>query len=178
MGEKIFSQRATRYAAIALTLVISLVFIGTPPVAAISLEDYFEISYDFELSQTEIQGDEVFHATMAGEATCIETILVSLSEAEITFRIVAEPQAGGDSVTLNPSYTLTIKPFPDTKGDTFEIDENIPLQFPSGSESGNYDVVAELVEAKVKWSLGWIDATGYLPPPPAVGSVTYTAPAK
>ena len=174
MGEKISSQRATRYAAIALVLVIALVFIGTPPVAAISLEDYFKISYDFELSQTEIQGDEVFHATMAGEATCLETIPVSLSEAEITFRIVAEPQAGGGSVTLNPSYTITIKPFPDTKGDTFEIDENIPLQFPDGSASGIYDVVAELVEAKVKWPLGWIDVTGYLPPSPAMGSVTYT----
>ena len=178
MGEKIFSQRATRYAAIAIVLAISLVFIGTPPVAAISLEDYFEISYDFELSQTEVHGDEVFHATMTGEATCLETILVSLSEAEITFRIVAEPQAGGDSVTLNPSYTVTIKPFPDTKGDTANINKDIPLQFPSGSESGNYDVVAELVEAKVHVPFGWFDVTDYLPPSPAMGSVTYTALAK
>ena len=175
MGEKIFSQRAVRHPAIALVLAISLVLIGTPPVAAISLEDYFEISYAFELSQTEVQGDEVFHATVTGEATCLETIVVPLSEAEITFRIVAEPQAGGGPVTLNPSYTLTIKPFPDTKSDTFEIDETIPLQFPSGSEPGNYDVVAELVEARVKWSLGWFDVTGYLPPSPAIGSVAYTA---
>ena len=177
MDEKIFSQRAVRHAAIALVLIISLVFICTSTVAAIILQDYFKISYDFELSQTEVQGDEVFHATVTGEVTCLETIPVSVSEAELTFRIVAEPQAGGGSVTLNPSYTLTIKPFPDTKGDTFKIDENIPLQFPSGSASGNYDVAAELVEARVKWALGWFDVTGYLPPPPAMGSVTYTAPA-
>jgi len=179
MRRRILSRAAIRHAAIALILVISLVSIGTSPVAAISLEDYFEISYGFELDTDTVYYDDVFYATVTGEATCIETIpevVRPVSEAEITFRIVAEPQAGGGSVTLNPGHTTTIKPFPYTQGDTYEIEgEDIPLQFPVGSESGDYDVLAELVEAKVHVPFGWFPVTEYLPlSQQPIGSVTYT----
>ena len=177
MRRRILSQAAIRNAAIALVLVISLVSIGTSPVAA-EEGDYFEIIYDFGLSQTEIQGSEVFYATVTGEGTCLETLPVSVSEAKTSFRFVAEPQAAGDSATLNSSYTVTIKPFPYKKGDTFQMDADIPLQFPDGSEPGDYDVVAELVEAKIYGPLfpDGFDVTDLFPPSYALGSVTYTTP--
>jgi len=175
MNQKVFSKRAIRHVAIALVLAISLVPISTSPVAAISVGDYFQISYDaVEFSQTEIHGNEVFYATIKGEAICIEDLPVPVSEARVTSRVVAEHQASGDEETLNPSYTITIKPSPNKKGDTTEINKVIPLQFPEESESGDYDVVAELIEAKVQ-ALLWIDVTNYLPPSQAMGLVTYIA---
>ncbi|MBN2187603.1 MAG: PKD domain-containing protein [Dehalococcoidia bacterium] len=174
MKQKAFSKKAIRHVAIALMLAILLVPIGTSPVAAISVGDYFEISYAFEFSQTEIQGNEVFYATIKGEAICIEDMPIPVSEASLTSRVVAQHRTSGKEETLNPSYTVTIKPFPTKKGDTTEIDKVIPLQFPEESEPGGYDVVGELIEGRVK-AVFWIDVTGYLPQFQAAGSVTYIA---
>jgi len=175
MNQKVFSKRAVRHLAIALVLAILLVPVGTSPVAAISVGDYFQISYDaVEFSQTEIHGNEVFYATIKGEAICIEDMPISVSEASLTSRVVAQHQISGNEETLNPSYTVTIKPFPNKKGDTTEINKVIPLQFPEESEPGDYNAVGELVEAKVK-ALLWIDVTNYLPQSRAMGSVTFIA---
>jgi len=179
VNQKISSKRAIQYLAIALVLAISLVPISTSPAAAITLGDYFQISYDpVEFSQTEIHGNEVFYATIKGRATCIEDLpspYNMVSEASITSRVVAQHQVSGTSEILNPSYTITIKPFPTKKGDTYTIEKVIPLQFPEGSESGDYNVLGELIEAKAK-ALLWIDVTSYLPSSQAMGSVTYIAP--
>ena len=178
VNQKIFSKRAIQYLAIALVLAISLVPISSSPAAAISLGDYFQISYDFEFSQTVIHGGEVFYVTATGTATCIKDLEFPynmVSEVSITSRVVAENQVSGTSEILNPSYTINIKPFPSKNGDTYPIQKVIPLQFPEGSESGDYDVVGELIEAKVK-ALLWIDVTSYLPSSQAMGSVTYIAP--
>jgi len=175
MRQKLFSNRATWHPLIVLVLAAFLIPLSPSPAAAISLGDYFQISYDsIEFKQTEIHGNEVFYATIKGEATCIEDLPVPVSEASITSRVVAEHQINGTSEILNPSYTVTIKPFPNKKGDTTEINKVIPLQFPGESESGDYDVVGELIEAKVKVLL-WIDVTSYLPSSQAMGSVTYIA---
>ena len=185
MRQKIFSKMAIRHVAIALVLAISLVPIGTSPVAAQDISEYFEITYEPVKfvdaggnPKTEIHGNEVFYAEIQGSATCIKTLEFPynlVSEAKITSQVVAEPQASGDSVTLNPGYTVTIKPFPVTKDDTVEINRDIPLQFPVGSQSGDYDVVGKLVEAKVNTPYGWITITSMLPPSQPMGSVTYTA---
>ena len=178
VNQKIFSKRAIQRLAIALVLAISLVPISSSPAAAISLGDYFQISYDFEFSQTVIHGGEVFYVTATGTATCIKDLEFPynmVSEVSITSRVVAENQVSGTSEILNPSYTITIKPFPTKKGDTYTIEKVIPLQFPEGSESGDYNVLGELIEAKAK-ALLWIDVTSYLPSSQAMGSVTYIAP--
>ncbi len=186
MRQKILSKRPIRYVAIALVLAISLVPISTSPAAAQSVGDYFQISYE-PVSfvdangnpKTEVHGDEVFYATIKGKATCIEDLPVSVSEASITSRAVAEHQVSGILETLNPSYSITIEPFPYRKGDTTEINEVIPLQFPEESEPGDYNVIGELIEAKVRvkfvvWI--WQDVTSYLPQSQLMGSVAYITP--
>jgi len=172
-----FSKRATWHLAIALVLAAFLVPASPLPVAAQSIGEYFQISYDpVEFNQTEIHGNDVFYATIKGEATCIEDLPVSVSEVRITSCVLAEHQVSATLEILNPSYTITIKPFPCEKGDIIEINKSIALQFPEESESGDYNVVGELIEAKVKAFLR-IDVTSYLPPSQAMGSVTYIAPA-
>ncbi len=159
---------------IALILALCLVPISSNPVVAQSVGDYFSYSYDVEFSKVEIEGSEVFNATIKAEATCTNDLPVPASEALITGRIIAEHQASGAKVTLNSSYTVTINPFPSRKGETTQVRQVVALQFPQGSESGTYSVVGELIEAKVKVIL-WLPVTAFLPPSQTVGSVKYVS---
>jgi len=127
-------------------------------------------------SQNEIHGSEVFYATIHGSATCTKDLPVSVSEASITSRVVAEHTMNGTVVTLNSSYTVTIKPFPSKEGDTTEINQVVPLQFPARAESGDYSVIGELVEAKVKVAFVWGEVTEYLPYSQLMGSLEYISP--
>ena len=89
--------------------------------------------------KSEINGSEVFHATIAGRATCTQDLPVSISEASLTSQVVAVHTASGTTVTLNDSYTISIESFPSRKGETAEISqEEILLQFPAQAESGDY----------------------------------------
>ncbi len=159
---------------IALILALCLVPISSNPVVALSVGDYFTYSYEVEFSKTEIEGSEVFYATVTATANCTNDF--PASEALITGRIIAEHQASGTEVTLNSSYTVTISPFPSQEGETTQSTVVVALQFPEGSQSGTYSVVGELIEAKVKVIIiGWIDVTSYLPSSQIVGSVTYVS---
>ena len=157
---------------IALILALCLVPISPNPVFAQSPSDYFSYSYDVEFSSTEIEGSEVFYATITVDATCTNDLPLSPSEARSTGRIIAEHQTSGAQVTLNSSYTVTITPFPSNKGETAQSSEVVPLQFPQGSQSGTYSVVAELIEAEAKVVI-WIPVTDYLPSSQPIGSITY-----
>ncbi len=97
-------------------------------------------------------------------------------EARITSRVVAEHQVSGAEVTLNSSYSITFESFPSEVGETASTSEIVSLVFSSGSASGTYDVVGEVVEADVRFSpLDWLDVTSWMPASQAMGSVTYTA---
>jgi len=147
--------------------------------AAQIVEDYFQISYDsVSFNKNEINGSEVFYAAIRGCATCIKDfpLPVPVSEVSITSRIVAEHAVNGTSVTLNPSCTVTIKPFPSKAGDTTEVNQVVPLTFPAQAESGDYNIIGQLIEAKVKITIGWFNVTEYLPQHEPMGSVEYTAP--
>jgi len=161
---------------IALLLALFLSLAGSFPAAAQNLEDYFQLSYEpVSLSKDEIHGSEVFQATIAGRAICSKDLPVSATEASITSRVVAEHKAGGGRVTLNSSYVVTIKPFPSKEGDIAEINQVVPLKFPAQAESGDYDIIGELIKAKVKVGV-WIEVTDYLPKKQSMSSVKYTAP--
>ncbi len=165
-----------RHLAIALILAVSLWIISPLPAASQSIEEYFQISYDpVSLSKNEIHGSEVFYATIRGLVTCTKDLPMSVGEASITSRIIAEDTESGNRVTLNPSYTVTIKPFPSKKGENTEINEVVHLQFPAQAESGDYNVIGELIEAKVKIAFAWADVTGYLPQAQFMGSLKHTA---
>ena len=170
-------QKVMRYLALTLILAVSLWLISPLPAAALSLADYFQLSYDpVSFSKNEIQGSEAFYATIKGRATCSKDLPVSASEASITSRIIAEHAVSGASVTLNASYTIFIKPFPSKAGDTIEINQDVQLIFPAQAESGDYNIIGQIIEAKVKVVFIWGAVTDYLPQDQFMGSVKYTAP--
>jgi len=162
---------------IALILALSLVPNYSSPAAALSIEDYFEISYEpVEFSKTDIHGDEIFYATIKATATCTNSLPLPVSEAWISGLVTATHQVSGAKVTLNPSYKVTVAPFPNKKGEISQARQDVPLQFPVNSQSGAYSVVGELIEAKINTLIGWLTVTSFLPPSQTMGSVTYTVP--
>ena len=183
MRRKLFRVGMTWRLLVALILALCLVPIGSSPVVAldtVSVAGYFEISYEpVELSKTEINGSESFNATIQGVATCTQDLPLTVSEVRITGSVTATHQASSTKVTLNSSYTVTISPFPNNKGDTRQIEKSISLQFPGGSQSGDYTVEGELSKAEVNTLLmGWLTVTTLLPPSQKIqtmGSVTYVA---
>ena len=162
-----------------LALVLALLFclMSPLPASAQELADYFQFSYDpVTFDKKEINGGEVFHATVAGRATCNEDLPLSASKATITSLVVGEHVATGAVVTLNPSYTVNIEPFPSKKDETIEIKKSVPLQFPAEAESGDYNVIGKIVKAEVKVGPIPVDVTGFLPQSQSMGTVKYTAP--
>lgn len=142
-------MKTVRRLAIVLAAVALLWLLSPLPVESQSVGDYFQISYEpLSFSKTEIHGGEVFYATIRGLATCLKDLPVAVDEASITSRVIASDAAGTARLSLNPSYEVTIRPFPSREGDTAQIDQVIPLQFPSQAESGDYDVIGEVVEAR------------------------------
>jgi len=175
LHKNLFRVGFVRYGAIALVLAASLSLISAPRAAAQSIGDYFDISYDpVEFSKDVIHGDETFYATIRGTATCKQDVPVG--KAILTSSAVAEHKVYSTEKTLNSSYTINIEPFPDEAGETCTIEKVIPLQFPPESESGDYDVIGELIEARVKVYFFWYNVTDYLPQSQAMGSVEYIAP--
>ena len=163
--------------AIVLMLAIPIWLAGSLPVFAQSLDEYFELTYEpVSFSKSEIHGSEVFQAVILGHAACIKDLPVSASEVSITSSVIAEQLSSGNSVTLNSSYTVTIKPFPSKAGDTTEINQAVALQFPAQAAAGDYSVIGKLVEAKVKIGFGWVDVSGFLPQDQLMGSLKYIAP--
>ena len=178
MRRKLFRVGMAWPLLVALILALCLAPIGSSPAAALSVDDYFEITYEISLSKTEINGSEVFNAAITVMATRNNNdfpLSLSPSEVLITGRIIAEHQATGAKVTLNSSYTVEISPFPQ-KGETAQESEVVSLQFPEESQSGTYSVVGERVEAKVTVLGIAIPVTKYLPSFQIIGSVTYVAP--
>ena len=175
MKHNFFKLGIIWYLVIALVTVVPLCLIGSPPAEAQSAEDYFQISYEpFSFSKTEIHDGEVFYTTVQAHATCTRDLPLSINEARITGRVIAEHTVSGAWVTLNSSYSINTKPFPYRAGETAEIDKVIYLQFPDGSESGDYNVIGEFVSIEVKIFWWWQDITGYVPQDPIMmGSLTY-----
>lgn len=177
MKQKTYRYSLAWQLLIALLLALFLSLVSSFPAAALSLEDYFQLSYEpVSLSKNEIHGSEVFQATIAGRAACSKDLPVPATEASITSRVVAEHKAGGGRVTLNSSYVVTIKPFPSKEGDIAEINQVVPLKFPAQAESGDYDIIGELIRAEVKVGVVPLEVTDYLPKKQSMSSVKYTAP--
>lgn len=174
--------RTMRRLLLALALALLLGLINLSPASAQDLDpkDYFQLTYEpVNFDKTEINGSEVFHATIAGSAACTKDLPVPapVSEASITFQIFARHAASGATVTLNPSYTITIDSFPSKKGETFEISESVPLQFPAEAESGEHNVIGRITKAIIEVGIFPIPVTDYLSGEQSMGIVKYTAPA-
>ena len=179
MKQKIYQVGIAWHLIIVLILALCLVSISSSPVVALSVDDYFSYSYDIELGKTEIHRSEVFYATIKGTATCKKNLPLTVSKAHIISRVIAEHQVTGARVMLNSNYTVAIDPFPSKEGEIVQSSEVIPLQFPAQGESGDYSVIGELIEAKVRIRVGWVwiwqDVTSYFPQAQVMGSVSYIA---
>jgi hypothetical protein len=174
MREKIFSERAIRRLAIALVLAAFLVPISASPVAAINLNpySYFDANYSITLSDNKGQGEEVFYLLAEGRATCIKDLPMGVDEVEVAARVIAQHKATGVEVVLNPAYSVVISPFPDREGETCELKRQVKLIFPGGSQTGEYEVIGQLIQVKVD---GW-DITELIPEAYGshlVGSISY-----
>ena len=174
--QKAYSHRVGRILAIALIMEISLLLVAPIPATGLNIEDYFKFIYEpVSFSKSEITGNESFTATILGQAVAIADLPLPASEATITSQIAAEHAGSGARLTLNSSYTIAINPFPSKAGDTFEINQVVPLKFPAQAESGDYTVIGVVTEATVKM-LFTIDITEFLPREQTFGSLKYTAP--
>jgi len=94
MRRKLFRLGIAWRLLVALILALCLVPIGSSPVAALSAEDLFNITYEVSLSKIEINGSEIFYVTIQGEARCKEDLAFPynlVSEARITGRVTSTP---------------------------------------------------------------------------------------
>jgi hypothetical protein len=157
---------------IALILALGLLPISQNTALALSVDDYFVITYTVEFNKDRIYRNEPFYATVTGQATCIKDLPLTISEAYMNGCFIAEHEESGAKVTLNSSYTVSISPFPTKKGETTQSSQIVPLSFPASSQPGRYNVIGELIEARVKAVL-WFTVTAYLPQFESLGSVTY-----
>jgi len=160
---------------IALLLPICGFLSSAQPVRALSVSEFFSISYSAEFSTTTISEDSPFSVTVTGSAVCIRDLTTPynlVSEARLTGSIIAINQSTGKSLTLNPGYTLNIAPFPRTAGESTRSSTRLDLQFPSGTAPGEYAVEGRLIEGKVK-AVVWLTVTGYLPSSKTLGTLTY-----
>ena len=151
------------------------------PAAALDLdpEDYLTLEYDpITFDKSEISGGEVFQVTVSGRLTCWQDLpaILPVREAEINSMVIARHEETAAEVTLNSGYNVKIKPFPHDAGEYIDISQSIPMQFPPQAASGNYTVIGSVVSAKVKFILGSMDVTEFLPGEHTMGTVTYTAP--
>ena len=172
---KIIKTRILYRLLTALVLALCLFTAGGSPAAAINIDDYFTISYTVEFSSTEVYENQVFQATVTGEAKYISELPLTVSEAYVTGRVIAKHEDSGAEVILNSSYTISINPFPGTVGEVVQASQTVALQFPEESLPGSYSVIGELIEAKVKAVL-WFNVTSYLSPLQEMGSISYMPP--
>jgi hypothetical protein len=151
--------------AAALSIVLTLSLTTASPALALDLNptDYFQLTFDpVTFDKSNAAAGEVFHITIKGRAACFKDLPLPISEVSITSQVVARPAAGGPALVLNPQYIISIKPLPNKAGQTFDINQTVTLQFPAGAAPGNYSVIGQLTEAKVKVII-WIDVTGSFP---------------
>ena len=165
MKRQIFRTRFLLRLGIVPILVTFLFTLSPSPAAAQDLSDYFEYEYQASLvdaggnPKTEVHGNESFYARTQGTVTCVEDLPFpydQVSQVRLTFNVVAELQDNGAETILNPGYTTTVNPFPISAGETYTINELIPLIFPQESQSGGYNVIAKLSKAEAKAFDTWL----------------------
>lgn len=152
--------------------VLIIPFISFQPVSAVSVSDYFEISYQLHFNQTQVTLGKVFTANANGTALCKEPLPITVSSATVTSCVIATSLTTGARVTLNPNYAITISPFPSQTGSITTITQDIPLTFPIGANYGTYSVTGELIEATLQATYP-LSVTSFLPQSQYMGTISY-----
>ncbi len=156
------NKKITLFVIIVLSLVTCFFKIGAPLVAALDLNprNYFDITYNTDLSKTRVQTGEIFSLSMEGTATCIKDLPVGIDRAELTLRISAYDNNSNAKLILTDDFVISIEPFPDWKNDSYQFMQNIDLVLPRNSSDGDYDILGQLISARID---GW-DITEFIPP--------------
>ena len=135
--------------------------------------DYFSYSYTITFNQKYISEGEVFYAQVEGNAICTKDAPVHPTEATIKGRVVGRHIASGTRFALNSSYVVLISPVPSKKGEVITATQEVSLYFPPGSPDGEYQITAELIEAKIKIGGLWVDITSAFPQEQDMGKAFY-----
>lgn len=159
----------------AILTFVALAFAPCQPSTAASLNplDYFSYTYTITFNQTYVNEGEVFYADLEGVATCTKDAPVHPTEAYIKGRVVGRHLEDQTRVALNSAYSTTISPVPSREGEVITASQEIALYFPPGSPAGEYEVTAELIEARFKTGGLWFDATSALPQEKTMGNAFY-----
>ncbi len=153
---------------------LSAVLASPKTSVALSVAEYFSVSYDLKLSATEVNAGDSFNVIVTGSAVCKKNLPLTVSSVTASSRIIAENQDTGTRITLNSGYSVTLSPFPSSQGQSLERSVTVPLAFPASCASGTYTVIGELVDAKAKVGiLPSVSVTEFLPSTQAIGTVVY-----
>jgi len=165
MKRGIFPKSFMWYLATASVLAACLIPASPSPAAALSVNpyDYFDINYSISFSDSEVQEGETFYLVVEGQATCIKDLPVGADQIAVTGNIIAQHEETGATEMLNAGYSVTISPVPDWKGESYEFHQRVRLSFPGGSQSGQYNVIGELVQAEIVESGDAWDVTDIIP---------------
>ena len=149
------------------------------PALGLSIYDYFTIEHDTVFSDGQIQDDEVFYATVTGEATCKQDLPLPVSSGYIRYRVIAEHEDSGARTVLKSDYRLDIEPFPNQAGESATESIDVSLQFPSDCQPGSYEIIGELIESRAVVTTSTttfsVPVSKYLPQSQEMGLVTYTS---
>src|SRR3989344_7294239 len=114
-------------------------------VKAQNSDEFIKTTFEPTLfSKTVVANDEIFTVTLKSKGVAIQDASRPSGGANYTFRIIARNQSSEEQQVLNSGYVLNIKPFPQTKGESYETSKVVSLQFPSESQSGEYTIIEEL----------------------------------
>ena len=164
-------KRLIRISLASLGVAVALCLAFPTQTLADDLSGYFNISYSFTLSHTQITPGESVDCTVTGTATCTADLPVSVSQGIIIGKIVAQGANPG-SIVLNTGYTVTVDPFPCKKGESSTDSATVTLTFPADMAPGQYSIIGQMISAKIKWALIWVDVTSLVPSDVTLGEVT------
>ena len=170
-------RRSVRVLGYCLSLGIILAGLVAFPKPALALDvgSYFSLSYSTSFDRTTLHPGESVSATITGTATCVADLPLPVSAATVTGRIVAQNTASGESIVVNASYTVNISSFPRKAGESVTAGCTVLLQFPVSAKPGQYDILGELIDARVKAVL-WFSVASYLPASETFGALTLIPP--
>ncbi len=168
------SNKFSRITLAAIGLATALCLSFPLNASAMDFAGYFSFSYNSSLSQTTVNPGGVLSLVLTGIATCQEDLPFTISGAVVSGRVVAVG-ANSNTFVLNPGYAVSIGAFQTKKGQSVQNTQIVGLSFPGDMAPGQYDIVGQVIEAKVQVVL-WFSVTSYVPSSMSMGTVTLLAP--
>ena len=163
-----------RLASAGLGLAVALCLAFPVGASALDFSGYFSFSYNPSFSQTTVYPGGSLSLTLTGIATCEADLPFTVSGAVVSGRVLAIG-ANSDTFVLNPGYAVSIGAFQTKKGQSVQSTQTLALSFPGSMAPGQYNIVGQVIEAKVQVVL-WFNVNSYVPSSTSLGTVTLLAP--